>query len=181
MSWQDVELKYILEIDEKYIDAFPKKMKEAIKIGIREIARFIRDQWRENVHNFGLEVSGTAYHSIRFRKINDFKYKIFSDDTAPYLKYHEWGAGVSHEPDPHDPFFPPPDKIRQWIEAKGVYAYDANGRLINSKRLAFLISRSIFKRGLYPKPCFRPAVASGERVFRQYINDAIAEYYGLKK
>ena len=70
---------------------------------------------------------------------------------------------------------PPSKVIEKWIRSKGLKGRNKKGRFIRNESLAFLIARSIKKKGLKPTHFFSDAF---EKEFLK-LPDEIVEAYGL--
>lgn len=122
---------------------------------------------RQNLDANNTNASHNLYNS--FEKIIEIGEDFFSVkiSMADYGKYVENGRGPGK--------FPPPDKIREWIEIKPVSIQPGmNGRTPSIDQLTFLISRKIANEGTEAQPFFEPAKEEAIRQFEKAIDEAIA-------
>ena len=135
---------------------------------LNEFADHFIELARQNLDNNNTNASHALYNS--FEKIIEigedyFKVSISMED---YGKYVEHGRGPGK--------FPPPDKIREWIEIKPVQIQPGmNGRIPSIDQLTFLISRKIANEGTEAQPFFEPAKEQAIQDFNDRINKAIEE------
>ena len=70
---------------------------------------------------------------------------------------------------------PPLNAIIQWTKAKGIRGRDKKGRFITDKSLGFLISRSIYQRGLQRTRIISKPYEEMQRDFAEDIQQAVTE------
>lgn len=168
-------LTFYIKVDE-YND-YPKKMREAITIGLRNTALYMRERWIEGLNRWGLELYGIARNSIIVEQQAPNIFVVRSNGSAPYLVYHEYGAGVVHEGEPHNQYWPNKAKIMQWVIDRGLRWTDAKGKEMSVEQMTFLIQQKQYKYGLEPKPAARPAYEDAMRQARHFINDAMVKRF----
>lgn len=83
-----------------------------------------------------------------------------------YWKYIEYGRKANSK-------FPPPDVIRNWIEAKQIVPKPYNGKLPTLNQLTYLISRSIAKKGIKARPFLEDSVSEVIKTYTDKIAIAI--------
>lgn len=123
---------------------------------------------RQNLDANGTNASRELYDSLeKIVEIGEDYYKV-SISLADYWKYVENGRGPGK--------FPPPDKIRSWIEIKPVQIQPGmNGKTPSVEQLTFLISRKIAEEGTEAQPFFQPAVDDALARFEERISEAITQ------
>jgi hypothetical protein len=78
---------------------------------------------------------------------------VISFDLDAYWKYVEYGT---------KPHFPPIRAIEDWIRIKKIIPNSRNGKIPNTKQLAFAIAKSISKKGTKGKNLLTKTLKSGE-------------------
>ena len=68
---------------------------------------------------------------------------------------------------------PPSSVFENWIKRKGIKGRDAKGRFITNKSLTFLISRSIFRKGIKPSLFFTKPF---ESAFKSLPDDLVQKF-----
>lgn len=81
--------------------------------------------------------------------IDGFFLNILSSD---YLKYVDEGRKPGK--------MPPPSKFIKWINAKGIKFKNKKGKIISKESTAFVIARSIGKKGIKPTNIIRKTIDS---------------------
>lgn len=157
-----------------------KKVLKAIDKGIKTDAHFIAERWIDYLEEWGLEMYGKSKQSIVVVDNIFLEATVENTTLAPYLVYHEFGAGPSHEPEAHDKYFPPHAVLKAWAEFKGLAWTDKQGRILSSSQIARILQFSQYKRGLYPKPSARPAYEEGKNKLEEFIIDELKKEFGSK-
>lgn len=150
MEWKNTKL---------ILDTFGKQFVEAYRAGLNE-----KDA----------NASRELYNSLNFEiKLGEqsISLDILLNDYWKYLEYGCKGTETSYPEAYYPAHFPPTDKIEEWIRIKPVIPEQRNGKLPTQKQLAYLISRSIYQKGIEPRFIFRDA---GESVWEQ-LKDALDE------
>lgn len=107
---------------------------------IQPIVDKIVELYRNELHNQGINASSTLSNSITSTiDVNDTKL-VISFNLEPYWRYVEYGRRPGK--------MPPIDKISQWIRIKPVIPDPINGRIPDTRSLAFLIARKIGREGI---------------------------------
>lgn len=109
------------------------------------------------------------------------KWVEVSLNLEDYYEYVEYGRRKGK--------YPPINAIKRWISVKPVIPYTKNGITPTTNQLAFLISRSIAKKGIKPKPFIEPTKRDFDLVNKIYaalsnaveneINNVISEELGV--
>ena len=100
--------------------------------------------------------------------------KIYDDHFEVDIELQDYWYYVDNGRRPGK--FPPPNKIREWIQVKPVIPYEAkNGRVPTVDQLTFLIGRKIANEGTDPKPFFQKNIAPTYEHFKEAIALAIDE------
>lgn len=139
----------------------------------RESANLMADLWKRNLLNWRLTLYGIAVDSIHVETRGLANYVVTHGEHANYLKYHEYGAGVSHDPYPHEQYWPNKQAIKDWVIAKGMrWNIAGTDKLMSIDQMVFLISRKQHKEGLMPKPAARPADIMARKHFSSQLQKA---------
>jgi hypothetical protein len=151
------------------LSKYTRSTREDIHELLKEVAYYAKDSWIDHLDMWGLELYGTAKTSIVVNEISYDKFIVRSDETAPYLIYHEFGTGLNHVPEPHEQYFPPVKVIERWVVAKGISWTNDKGKPMTTAQMAFLIARKQGQIGLYPKPSAAPAYEAANRMFQSRL------------
>ena len=108
---------------------------------INRIASDFVEAYKSQLKSDGKVASGNLINTMSYKVDYDGRYFSLTLNLADYYKYVEEGRKPGK--------FPPIDKIREWIQVKPVLPHEmSNGKLPTQKQLAFLISRSIARKGI---------------------------------
>lgn len=134
---------------------------------LNDFGKELADKNKRNLVNDDAVASGKLLNSIRyiFNK-NNTSFEI-SMEMAEYWKYVENGRKSGK--------FPPISAIREWVNVKRVIPRPYNGKLPTENQLAFLIARSISKKGIKPKPIFNDTLDDAMNDFENGLEDAFTK------
>lgn len=134
---------------------------------LNDFGKELADKNKRNLVNDDAVASGKLLNSIRyiFNK-NNTSFEI-SMEMAEYWKYVENGRKSGK--------FPPISAIREWVNVKQVIPRPYNGKLPTENQLAFLIARSISKKGIRPKPIFNDTLDDAMNNFENGLEDAFTK------
>lgn len=134
---------------------------------LNDFGKELADKNKRNLVNDDAVASGKLLNSIRyiFNK-NNTSFEI-SMEMAEYWKYVENGRKSGK--------FPPISAIREWVNVKRVIPRPYNGKLPTENQLAFLIARSISKKGIRPKPIFNDTLDDTMNNFENGLEDAFTK------
>lgn len=134
---------------------------------LNDFGKELADKNKRNLVNDDAVASGKLLNSIRyiFNK-NNTSFEI-SMEMAEYWKYVENGRKSGK--------FPPISAIREWVNVKRVIPRPYNGKLPTENQLAFLIARSISKKGIRPKPIFNDTLDDAMNDFENGLEDAFTK------
>lgn len=133
------------------------------------------DIYRANMRLGNKDASGELSQSAKAELRVDGGHFEVVMHLAEYWKFVESGRKPGK--------FPPPDKIRQWIEIKPVIPRPMkNGKLPTLPQLAYLIGRKIATKGIKPTPVLELTVQELNERFMTELNEAIRQdvHYILK-
>lgn len=132
---------------------------------LNDFGKELADKYQRNLVNDDAVESGKLLNSIKYIfKKNNTSFEI-SMEMAEYWKYVENGRKRGK--------FPPISAIREWIKVKSVIPRPYNGKLPTENQLAFLISRSISKNGIRPRPIFHDTLDDA----MQYLEDGLEDAF----
>ena len=134
---------------------------------LNDFGKELADKYQRKLVNDDSVASGKLLNSIKYIfKKNNTSFEI-SMEMAEYWKYVEDGRKSGK--------FPPISAIREWVKVKPVIPRPYNGKLPTENQLAFLISRSISKKGIRPKPIFDDSLDDVMRDFENGLEDAFTK------
>lgn len=146
------------------------------KLVLDEFGKQFIDAYRAGLDKKNANASKGLYNSLNFEvKIGkqSINLDILLNDYWKYLEYGCKGTETSY-PDAYYPaHFPPTKAIEEWIKIKPVTPEQRNGKLPTQKQLAFLIARSINRKGIEPRFIFRDAVDDIWEQLKDALNEAI--------
>ena len=132
---------------------------------LNDFGNELADKYQRNLVNDDAIDTSKLLNSIRYIfKKNSTSFEI-SMEMAEYWKYVESGRKSGK--------FPPISAIREWVKVKPVMPRPYNGKLPTENQLAFLISRSIAKKGIRPKPIFKDSIDE----LMQYLEDGLEDAF----
>lgn len=148
-------------------------LKEALDVWADEVVALAKEKLLEEE----AVSSGELLNSISNNGVN-----IYPNSIELGITMKDYGAyidqGVSGTEKKYDtPFsytdkMPPPSAFDGWIVRKGFAPRNKSGQFQSRKSLQFAISRSIFKKGIYPTHFFSDAVIESERMLPKEIKDS---------
>lgn len=146
------------------------------KLVLDEFGKQFIDAYRSGLDAKNANASKGLYNSLNFEvKIGkqSINLDILLNDYWKYLEYGCKGMETSY-PDAYYPaHFPPTKAIEEWIKIKPVIPEQRNGKLPTQKQLAFLIARSINRKGIEPRFIFRNSVDDVWEQLKDALNEAI--------
>ena len=146
------------------------------KLVLDEFGKQFIDAYRAGLDKKNANASKGLYNSLNFEvKIGkqSISLDILLNDYWKYLEYGCKGTETSY-PDAYYPaHFPPTKAIEEWIKIKPVTPEQRNGKLPTQKQLAFLIARSINRKGIEPRFIFRDSVDDVWEQLKDALNEAI--------
>lgn len=114
-----------------------------MEIDVRQLQPFadkILTMYRQALQNKGIDASGTLSQTASSTIEIDGTKLIISLNLEPYWKYVEYGRRAGK--------MPPIDAIARWITIKPIVPNPINGRVPDTRQLAFLIARKIGREGI---------------------------------
>lgn len=134
---------------------------------LNDFGKELADKYKRNLVNDDAIDTSKLLNSIKYIFNNNNTSFEISMEMAEYWKYVENGRKSGK--------FPPISAIREWVKVKPVIPRPYNGKLPTENQLAFLISRSIAKKGIRPRPIFNDSLDDVMRDFENGLEDAFTK------
>lgn len=133
---------------------------------LKEYADSVGDTYRSYMQLGGKDASGKLSQSAKAEvRHGGNRYEVVMH-LEEYWKYVEYGRKPGK--------FPPPDKIREWVEIKPVIPRPMkNGKLPTVEQLSYLIGRKIAIKGIPPSPVLATTTRTLNEEFFDKIYEAI--------
>ena len=103
---------------------------------IQDLVDSIADIYKQNLESS--KATGNLQNFQTYITLNDTTLSV-SFELEDYWKYVEYGRGPGR--------MPPIDKIEDWIRVKPIIPNSQNGKIPDTRQLAFLIARKIGREG----------------------------------
>lgn len=154
---------------------------------LEKYAKYVVQQSRSNLTKKGNKASGDLYKSLGFQ-VTDDNITFTGEEYGLYQDQGVRGKNAYYSASANSPFrfgtgTGPEGGLRKgiakWIKQKGIKGRDKKtGRFITDKSLTFLISRSIYDKGLratlfFTKPFEAGLVKYGDEIAEAFIEDKI--------
>lgn len=139
-----------------------------------EIGEDLVNEIKLNLIKANKSATGNLVKSIDYRLIvveaqqlvRDLKIEILGAD---YLQWVDQGRRPGK--------MPPPSKLDKWLVARRIAPRNKQGRFISRKSLAFVIARSIGKKGIKPTNVLDKSIKSVLEKNRQKLTEAAVEEF----
>lgn len=139
---------------------------EDIDTALDSLMNEFQNAYASNLIQSGHTASGNLALNQKHYFVFDGRYYRIYLQLEDYWKYLEYGT---------KPHFPPVEKIAEWIRIKPVLPRpNAKGKLPTQKQLAFLIARSISKKGTKPTHTLQQTINEfqlSKKVKKLFIDD----------
>jgi hypothetical protein len=120
------------------------------------------------------DASFTLSRSIGYEIVADQTSDIGADIDFYYIDYGDYVESGRRK----GARMPPPSKLLNWIKIKKIPRFrDKKGRFISYQSQAFLIARSIGKKGIKPFPFMTDAIEQAQNDLLYMLEEAIAEVF----
>ena len=154
---------------------------------LEKYAKYVVQQSRSNLTKKGNKASGDLYKSLGFQ-VTDDNITFTGEEYGLYQDQGVRGKNAYYSASANSPFrFGTgtgrkgglTQGIAKWIKQKGIKGRDKKtGRFITDKSLTFLISRSIYDKGIratlfFTKPFEAGLVKYGDEIAEAFIEDKI--------
>jgi hypothetical protein len=136
---------------------------ELVKASLEKFAKGVVQQARSNLTRAKKNVTGNLYNSLQYEieaNPNSLALRWKMDELAPYWKFQDYGVQgkSSSSKAPSSPFKFGKSSgtmqgglsraIEKWVAARRFQFRDKKGRFLSYDSTAFLISRSIYNKGI---------------------------------
>lgn len=138
-----------------------------LKETLERYAIDVKELYKSKLTEDDARASGELINSVNY--ILNFNAKSFevSLSLVDYWKYVENGRRAGK--------FPPPDKIKRWIEIKPVLPRPFNGKLPTIDQLTYLICRKIKLDGIKPRPLLKETLEEINKEYEDKISEALTQ------
>lgn len=160
---------------------------EEVKKALNRFAKGVVMQSKRNLTQSGHKASGALHRSIKHElevSKNSFSLAFLMEDYAQFVDQGVRGKRSSAKA-PKSPFRFGSGRgrkggltkgIDKWVRRKGIQFRQKNGQYMSYKSTAFLITRSIYNKGIAPSMFFTKPF---ENAFKR-LPDEIVEKFGLE-
>lgn len=130
---------------------------------INQILQIYKDKLSSNGNVASSQLKDTATFTTQWRGDYYEVYFILQD----YWKYVESGT---------KPHFPPIDKIEEWIRVKKIVPTSLNGKVPSTSQLAYLISRSISRKGTKAYYPLKETLLDAEELINELAYEIVTSF-----
>jgi len=154
---------------------------------VEKFRDYVVSQSRANLSKGGKNVTNGLYNVIQGEVINDNGFFVVGFDLGPYGSFQDQGVRgkSSSAKAPNSPFrfgsgTGPKGGltagIQKWVKAKGFLFRDKKtGQMLSRETTAYLITRSIYHKGIKPSLFFTKPFEAG---FKKYIDVSLLLEFG---
>ena len=163
-----------------------QELKEVEQV-LKRFRDYVIQQSRSNLSKGGKNVSKELYNSIKGEILTEDNYSIVGFSMAEYGQFQDQGVRgkSSSAKAPNSPFkFGSgtgkkgglTKSILKWVQAKGFQFRDKeSGKFMSYQQTGYLISRSIFHKGIKPSLFFTKPFEAG---YKKYIDTDLMKAFG---
>jgi len=139
---------------------------KTVEATLQKFVNYVVQQSRSNLTKSGRKNTGGLYNSIKGEVVSDKGYSIIGFSYADYVDFIDNGVKgkSSSAKAPNSPYrFGTgsgkkgglTNSIEKWVKNKGIQFRDKNtGKYMSYKQTSFLISRSVYNKGITPSLFF---------------------------
>jgi hypothetical protein len=157
-------------------------MLEQTQATLLKFRNYVIQQSRSNLTKNRKNDTKKLYNSLKGEIVTENNYSIvgFSMDLHGLFVDKGVKGSKSSAKAPNSPYsfkskMPPVAVIAKWVKRRGLKGRDKNGRFIKDNTLAYLISRSIFQKGMKPSLFFTKPFEAG---YKKYIDIDLLKSFG---
>ena len=153
-----------------------------VKDSLNKFAKYVVQQSRSNLTKGKKNASKSLYNSIQAKQstgANSFSLSFIMEDYAMYQDKGVSGTEKKYNtPFKYTNKMPPIKPLADWAKFKNIRLRDAKGKFAkgNYKTIGFLISRSIYRKGIKPSLFFTKPF---ERSFKN-LPDEVVKAFALE-
>lgn len=163
-----------------------QELKEVQQV-LKRFKDYVIQQSRSNLSKGGKNVSKELYNSIKGEIVTEENYSIVGFKMADYGMFQDKGVrgASSSAKAPNSPFrFGTgtgkkgglTKSILEWVQAKGFQFRDKkSGKFMSYQQTGYLITRSIFHKGIKPSLFFTKPFEAG---YKKYIDTDLMKAFG---
>lgn len=163
-----------------------QELKEVQQV-LKRFKDYVIQQSRSNLSKGGKNVSKELYNSLKGEVITEDDYSIVGFSMAEYGSYQDQGVKgkTSSLKAPNSPFKFGSGKgkrggltksILKWVQVKGFQFRDKqSGKFMSYQQTGYLITRSIFHKGIKPSLFFTKPFEAG---YKKYIDTDLMKAFG---
>ena len=145
--------------------------KEILKV-LNETAELMYNEYQSRLINNNINSSSELYNTLSFEVSNNEQAYLIKFYALDYWKNIEYGRKPGK--------FPNIGAIQKWIEIKPVIPKPYKGKIPTPKELAYIISRSIAKKGIPAKNVLSNTLNEVMKIQTDKIQKAIGNDYQLQ-
>lgn len=118
----------------------------------------------------GKKATGNLLKNVKPLEVEENGNKIIGRISLPdYWKWVEKGRKPGGK-------FPPPDKIRKWVDDKPILPREVNGITPSKEQLSFLIGRKIHEKGIKPGNQLSNSIDNVYNKYNKSISDKLEKF-----
>ena len=138
---------------------------------LQPFADKVLEMYRQQLQNSGINASSTLSQTATATVEMNGTKLLISLNLEPYWRYVEYGRRAGK--------MPPIDAIAKWITVKPIIPNPINGRVPDTRQLAFLIARKIGREGFEGRKPITNIVYSD--AMESLVNDIKSAIVGMAK
>lgn len=155
-------------------------------LAIQRFRDYVIQQSRSNLTKSGHNNTSSLYNSLKGEIVSDKNYTIVGFQMNDYGTFVDQGVRgkTSSDKAPNSPYkFGTgtgrkgglTEGIQKWVQQKGFQFRDKQGKFLSYKSTAYLITRSIFHKGIKPSLFFTKPFEAG---YKKFIDTDIMVAFG---
>jgi hypothetical protein len=142
-------------------------MNDNLKIALDELGVDFINELTNQLLAADKKATGQLISSLNYKVVDVLDNLLLTISAEPYLKFIDEGRKPGKMP-PSQVFF-------KWIDARGIVFKNNKGKIIKKESTAFLIARSIGKKGIKPTNVIRKTIDKIYSTKTQLLEKAAAK------